>query len=210
MVVPVVLARMKQRNNLASFGIPASDVGAFALIAVQAGKCQIVSAGCSAVLPGDDMVDVKGTHVRECRQVAIFTPPIGPLPDVTDQILIQELRTLRMDSKLDWFKATRARECITDKTFAILTYPSSSAVSSSVNVPSFDFSINSCMRAWSASPKSMDIRYRAASGEIADSGAWMSRAHMAGSKSTLTLPTLMIPVYDFQLPRLGTLDNVRE
>jgi hypothetical protein len=38
---------------------------------------------------------------------------------------------------------------------------------------------NNLIRAWSASPKSMEMRYRAASGEMAVLGAWISRAHIA-------------------------------
>lgn len=37
-VVPAVLPRMKQPDNIASFGISSSDVGTLALVAVQAGK----------------------------------------------------------------------------------------------------------------------------------------------------------------------------
>jgi hypothetical protein len=56
---------MKQRNDLASFRIPSSDVGTLPLVAVQARKGQILYDGFSAVLPGDDVVDVEGTRVPE-------------------------------------------------------------------------------------------------------------------------------------------------
>jgi hypothetical protein len=41
------------------------------------------------MLPGDDLVNVKGTCVRECRHVAIFATAIGPLPYVAHQTLSQ-------------------------------------------------------------------------------------------------------------------------
>jgi hypothetical protein len=186
---------MKQRNDVASLGIPSSDAGTLALVTVKTGKSLILYGAFSAVLPRDDVVDVEGTRVREFRHVAIFTAPMGSLPDLADQILSQELRALSTDWKPGLFRATRARECITDKTFAMLTYPSSSAVSSGVSEPSLDCpSIPACEHGRYHRNR-WRIRYRAASGEIAALGAWMSRAHMAGSKSRLTLSILMIPVY---------------
>ncbi len=80
---------MKERDNLASFGIPSSDVGAFALVAVQAGELQILHDSFPAVLPGNDVVNVKRARIPEGRHMAIFTAPLGPLPDVANQVLSQ-------------------------------------------------------------------------------------------------------------------------
>src|ERR1700691_2739912 len=98
----------------------------------RAGFCKT---GFSAVLPGDNVVGMKGTQIPGCRHMTILTAPFGPLPHPADQSLIHELRVSRKGSRPDFLKAPRAWECITDNTLAMLTYPSSSAFSSGIKPP---------------------------------------------------------------------------
>jgi hypothetical protein len=146
MVAPPVSPGMKEFDDFAGLRIPPGNVWALVLVAVQACKSKILQAGFSAVLPGDDVVGVKGTQIPGRRHMPILAAPFGPFPRPADQSLIHELRVSRKGSTPDFLKAARAGECITDKTFAMLTYPSNSAFSSGIKAPSLDLSIRSRMR----------------------------------------------------------------
>ena len=88
---------------------------------LQARQSQIFHAGLTTVLAGYDVVDVEGRRVRGCGHVAILATPLCAIPDAADQALIHKLRASREDSNPAFRRATRARECKTDKTFAMLT-----------------------------------------------------------------------------------------
>jgi hypothetical protein len=135
-IAPLISPRIKEFDHFTGLRIPGAMFGPL---------CWLQCRQASARIPAR-------------RHMAILTAPFGALPHLADQSLVHELRVVREGSKPDFVKATRAWECITDKTFAMLTYPSNSAFSSGVRSPSLDLSISSCMRARSASLKSMDRR----------------------------------------------------
>jgi hypothetical protein len=59
MVTPLVPPRVKELDDSPSFWVPSGDVGTLALVAVQAGKSEILEAGFSAMLPSYNVVDVE-------------------------------------------------------------------------------------------------------------------------------------------------------
>jgi|SRR5580658_1085861 hypothetical protein len=59
MVAPLVPPRMKELDDVSGFRVPSGDVGTLALVAVQAGKSNILQAGFSAMLPSYNVVDVE-------------------------------------------------------------------------------------------------------------------------------------------------------
>ena len=88
MVNPAVSPRIKEFHNFAGLRIPPGNVWTFVLIAVQAGQSKILKVGFSAVLSGDDVVGVKGTHIPGCRDMtnthSVDRPspiPSGSVPD---------------------------------------------------------------------------------------------------------------------------------
>lgn len=99
---------MKELESSAGFRISPGYVRTLVLVAVQAGKSEILQTGFSAMLPGDNVVGMKGTQIPGCRHMTILTTPFGPLPNPADQSLIHELRVSRRGSKPDFLKATRA------------------------------------------------------------------------------------------------------
>jgi len=121
MVAPRVPSGMKELDDFAGFRVPSRDVGAFALVAVHARQSRIFQAGFTAVLASCDVVDVVGRNVRGCGHVPIFAAPLCAIPDAADQALVHKLPESREHSMPTLRRATRARECITDKTFAMLT-----------------------------------------------------------------------------------------
>jgi hypothetical protein len=118
MIAPRVPSGIEERNNFASFRVPSCNVGALAPVAVDARQRQIGQAGFTGVLARYDVVDVEGRCVGRLGHVAIFAAPLCPIPNGADQALIHILASLGRSALR---RATRARECMTDKTFAILT-----------------------------------------------------------------------------------------
>lgn len=121
MVTPWVLSWMKEMDNFAGIRVPSGEVRAFVPVAVHARKGEILQAGFAAVLASDDVVYVKGRDVPGCGHVAALAAPLCAIPDATDQVLIHRLRASREDSRPALRRATRARECMTDNTLAMLT-----------------------------------------------------------------------------------------
>jgi hypothetical protein len=60
MIIPIVSPRIKKSDHLAGFSIDACDVGSLIPIAVQAGQGEIARNVLTSVLPGDDVINLKG------------------------------------------------------------------------------------------------------------------------------------------------------
>ena len=58
--------------------------GPLRAFAVQAGQGQVGELGLTPVLPGDDVVDLKGRGIEADRELAIVAAVSGALPDLLD------------------------------------------------------------------------------------------------------------------------------
>lgn len=90
MLAPDIRSRMKQANQLASFGVDAGNVRTFVAIAVETGEGEILADGGSSVLARNDVIDPKGQPVLRMRNAAILTAVPGPVPDLLNQGRSQE------------------------------------------------------------------------------------------------------------------------
>lgn len=79
MIRPLFTARVEQRRHLARVGINAAKVRAFLVIALRAGEREIRRVIRAAMLPGDDVFDVKTEGGSGLRETAVFAALSGPL-----------------------------------------------------------------------------------------------------------------------------------
>lgn len=73
--------RIEQANVATSPRILPSDVRPFVAIAMQAGQRQVAEGRGTAMVSGNDVVDLKGSPIGRLRNPAILTPTTGPLRD---------------------------------------------------------------------------------------------------------------------------------
>ena len=99
---------MKQRDDFAGLRIPPGNVRPLVLVAVQTGKSKVLQAGLPAVLPGYDVVRVKGTQIPGLGHMTILTPGLSPVPYSANKSRIHELRASPNGLKPDFRRATRA------------------------------------------------------------------------------------------------------
>ena len=78
---PFVLARMKERRDMAGCWVDSRQVGTFFQIAASAGECKVVEASWSAVLPDDNVFGVESAAERPLRQVAVLAAISGASPN---------------------------------------------------------------------------------------------------------------------------------
>ena len=88
MLVPVILARMKQLRDLAVLRVDPGKIRPFVQVAVPASQGQVGRAIPAAVLPGDDMLDVEPCErqvlLRDAAVLAAIprvAPPNSESPD---------------------------------------------------------------------------------------------------------------------------------
>jgi hypothetical protein len=78
---PFALPRVKERRDLSGRWVDSRQVGTLFQIAAPAGECQVVQAGWSAVLPGDNVFDVESAGERSLRQATVFATIAGAAPN---------------------------------------------------------------------------------------------------------------------------------
>lgn len=106
---PIVASRMKQTHDFAA--VNAREVRALETIAVNAGESEIIEGGLSAMLPGDNVVDLEWSGLEVRGQVAIFTASLGSLPNLLDKISVHVV------DGVERCKARRPLDCITASRF---------------------------------------------------------------------------------------------
>jgi hypothetical protein len=79
---PFVLARMKERRDMAGRWVDSRQVGTFFQIAAPSGECKVVEASWSAVLPGDNVFGVESAAERPLRQVAVLAAIASASPNL--------------------------------------------------------------------------------------------------------------------------------
>ena len=83
MMMPIVAARMEELDDLVRAGVDAGKVRAFMMIAVMASKGEIGGLIASAVLPGNDVFNVKRCeHTVRFGEHAILTSIPRAEPDL--------------------------------------------------------------------------------------------------------------------------------
>src|SRR5206468_3150017 len=136
MIFPSVASRMKEPRDLPGLGINPSEVRALMEIALRAGEREIVRIVRAAVLPGDDVFDVKTESGKLFRQTTIFAAVSGALPDKLAGHRVHQAGL-----------SSASRDCASalrrpNKVFA-RTMDSSSSCSVAVSLPSVRFSASS-------------------------------------------------------------------
>lgn len=91
MVVPHVLARVKEARQQTGRRIKPRDIRSLVEIVVQARQRQIFRNGCSVVLLSDHTVDLERENVELLREPAVFARVGGALPDQSFQRLVHDL-----------------------------------------------------------------------------------------------------------------------
>jgi hypothetical protein len=85
---PYVSPWMKQKCDLASGGIDSGEVGSLVAIASMACPPEILEVCLTAMLSGDDVLEVEGFERRQpVRQVTVFTAPSRALANLLTQRL---------------------------------------------------------------------------------------------------------------------------
>ena len=85
-VAPFVPSRMVERRDPAGGRVAAGQIRTLISIAVNTCPCKIAGHRSPAMLAGDDVLDLEGHQGVSFGEVAIFTPPAGPLPYPSMQI----------------------------------------------------------------------------------------------------------------------------
>jgi hypothetical protein len=73
---------MKQWSNTTSFRINATQIRTFLQIALPAGQRKVVGSIWTAVLPGDNVFDMKGTLERSLRDATVLATIASPLANL--------------------------------------------------------------------------------------------------------------------------------
>jgi hypothetical protein len=82
MLVPLVLARMKEQRDLAGIGIDARQVGAFVKIALMARPCKIRQIVRSAMLSGNNVFYLERViGIMLLTKTAVLAPIFRALPN---------------------------------------------------------------------------------------------------------------------------------
>ena len=90
-LIPLVLARMKQPDECAAFRVKPAQVRALVGIAVETGQSEVSIVVTSAMLTSDDMLDViGGERLRVLRQAAVFAAMTSPLADKSPERLVHQ------------------------------------------------------------------------------------------------------------------------
>ena len=80
-LVPAVLARMKDRRNLIGIGINAGQIGPFVKVTFRAGQGEVFGITRAAVLPCRDMLNMESQAGTFLRQPTILTSVLGTTSD---------------------------------------------------------------------------------------------------------------------------------
>ena len=76
---PRVFSRVEEADDLSGGAVNARDVWPFSLVTSQAGICQVFEDCRTAMLLGDDVVDLEGDSMEDLRQEAVFTQAVRPV-----------------------------------------------------------------------------------------------------------------------------------
>jgi hypothetical protein len=82
MLVPLLPAWMKQRNNLTGVRVDPRQIRPFVAVAVAARESQVFQHGRTAVLLGDNVVEVERQLSERFREATILAAVTGPDADV--------------------------------------------------------------------------------------------------------------------------------
>jgi hypothetical protein len=80
---------MKKTNDLARRWVDAGNVGPFEAVAMDAGEGEVWLLTCTAVLTGNDVIDLKRSRTYSSGQLTILTSRVGSLPNPADELRIQ-------------------------------------------------------------------------------------------------------------------------
>ena len=89
---PPITAGVEQANDLSAIWIESSNVRPLEAITVNAGKGKVIQRRQSAMLEGDNVIDLEWRGMKRGRQLAIFATRLGSLPDLADEIGVQRNR----------------------------------------------------------------------------------------------------------------------
>ncbi len=100
---------MEQRNNFTAVGIDSGNIGPFVPVAVVARQSQVRSLIAAFVLPGDDVVDMKGGEGNQLlRESAVLAMVARPQTDKASHALLFSL-TIRTALALACKTPTKSR-----------------------------------------------------------------------------------------------------
>jgi hypothetical protein len=80
---------MKKTNDLARRWVDAGNVGPFEAVAMDAGEGEVWLLTCTAVLTGNDVIDLRRSRTYSSGQLTILTSRVGSLPNPADELRIQ-------------------------------------------------------------------------------------------------------------------------
>ncbi|SPE55112.1 hypothetical protein SBV1_2060006 [Verrucomicrobia bacterium] len=81
MLLPLVLARIKQARHFLRLWIKAAQIGPLVIIASKTGQSQILGSVGAVVLPGNYVLDLKAQLIEFLLHPAIFTAVARALPN---------------------------------------------------------------------------------------------------------------------------------
>ena len=87
---PIILTRMKQRNQCAREFVPANQIWAFPTIACEAGDAKIVGRRFTVVLCRDDVVHFEGKWIKSLWHPTVFTATVGAIPNLFAEFAIHD------------------------------------------------------------------------------------------------------------------------
>ena len=98
-LVPVIVAGMKQASYFTRFRINPSQIRTFVNVAIKAGPCQIGEHGFPVMHFRDDMIDLKRQLIRRLWDAAVFTTIAGALANLSSKTLVHAVRQLPFEER---------------------------------------------------------------------------------------------------------------
>lgn len=81
---------MKEPHEFPRSRISSSNVRTFVPVAVKAGQSEIFESSYTAMLPGNNVIDMKRHRINRGWQATIFATAMRSFPDAPDQVLVHE------------------------------------------------------------------------------------------------------------------------
>lgn len=115
---PLVTPRVEQSDDLSTFGIDSSDIGAFVRVASGTSQAEIAPNGLAAVLSCDDVIDGKAETIGGLWQAAVFADVAGTFTHPVVKVVVHERQEARPRRRSD----RRAFDCNTASRSATRRY----------------------------------------------------------------------------------------
>ena len=160
---------LNRGGDLSCIGIEAGDVGSLGAVAEETGQGEVILGGRTAVLLGDDVVDLEGNNGVGMGELAVFAALACPLAYQGDERLVHR-RSMAVGWLLDGAAGFGPQEVEFEANLAVVL---EFLLLVGGEGAAWFFTVRSCIRSRSCWSKASSRKKRAASGDMA---CWSGRS----------------------------------